>query len=619
MRDPDEFDAFYRDAGERLLLQTYALTGDLTAARSAVRDSFIVAWHHWRKISRLDDPESFVRPHAWRHAQRRHTARLWHRDKNISPEVRATLDALATLTVVQRKALLLTQLAAVSMPEMAREIGLPLEEAEKQLRLGVAQFALACDVTAPEIPLVLDPLGHVVSAVRFPRAPIVRRAGAARRRTHTTVGVVATVAAFLLSGSLITDATGVRPSLDLERAVTTEAPQGGTITAGPEVVALPDETLLTAAQVTAGARSRTWTVRRTGDNSEGSGMLTPCQQERYADPRGTAALVRTFAAATAKDRPKATVLQLTEASASAKAARRAYRSTLEWYGACDLERVQLLSTQAIDGVGDQAAVIALRDWNDPVETTTVAFARTGQFITTTMSVVRSDDAPDVTGATTLLGSAVTGLCALPEAGACAGRARLRDVPPRPVGNKPAMLSELDLPPVTGVAKPWIGTKPKRVTSNVAATRCDDATFRGTFDGAPFGTNLTRTFLIPEADLPPQFGLTETVGSLPVRRAVALVERVRSGLAACPDKDLGTDVVRVAHRDADDTDISVWQLTTEISDEASVTYFMAIMRDGTSLAQLGFVPSAKADMAEGAFVDLAYRALDRLSRLPRPRG
>ena len=80
MTDPDEFDAFYKDARGRLLLQTYALTGDVKAARSAVRDSFVVAWHHWRKVSRLPDPEGYVRPYAWTHAQRRHPARIWHRD-----------------------------------------------------------------------------------------------------------------------------------------------------------------------------------------------------------------------------------------------------------------------------------------------------------------------------------------------------------------------------------------------------------------------------------------------------------------------------------------------------------------------------------------------------------
>lgn len=616
MRDPDEFDAFYRDAGERLLLQTYALTGDLTAARGAVRDSFIVAWHHWRKVSRLDDPESSVRPHAWRHAQRRHTARMAFRDKSTDPEVRATLDALAKLSVTQRKALLLTQLAAVSMPEMAREVGLPLEDAERELQTGASQFALAREISASDIPLQFEPLAQVVAEVRFPRAPIVRRAGAARRRTHTTVGVVGAVAAFLLTGSLITDATGVRPSLDFEQAITTAEPTRTTDPA-PEIV-LTDETLLSAEQVSATMPGRDWTVRRTGDSSEGSGRLTVCQQERYADPRGTAALVRTFGATPRKNQPKATVLQLTEESASPRAARKSYRTAMTWYAACAAERVQLLSTRQVEGVGDQATLVVLRAWDDPVETLTVGIARTGQFVTTAMSVVRNTQRPDAQGAARLLADAVAGLCTLPDAGACATRPTLTAVPPQPTGKTPAMLAELDLPPVTGIDKPWIGTTPERAAANPAATRCDGAVFQGKFEGKAFSNNLTRTFVIPKAGLPARFGLTETVGSLPRKRAVAFVEQIRSRLAACPEKDLGTDVIRVAHREGKNVDVSVWRLTTEISDNDSVSYSMAVLRSGTSVAQIGFVPSEDARLARGAFTDLVLRALDRLDRLPRPK-
>src|SRR6478735_3073905 len=60
MRDPDEFDQFYKDVRTRLLLLTYCLTGDLPSSRAAVRDSFVVAWHHWRKVSRVEDPEAWV-------------------------------------------------------------------------------------------------------------------------------------------------------------------------------------------------------------------------------------------------------------------------------------------------------------------------------------------------------------------------------------------------------------------------------------------------------------------------------------------------------------------------------------------------------------------------------
>jgi DNA-directed RNA polymerase specialized sigma24 family protein len=97
MSDPELFDAFYAQTRDRLLVLAFALTGDLPASRGAVRDSFIAAWHHWGKVKRLPDPEAWVRPHVWSHAQRRHTARIWHRDRKLDPGLRATLDALAKL------------------------------------------------------------------------------------------------------------------------------------------------------------------------------------------------------------------------------------------------------------------------------------------------------------------------------------------------------------------------------------------------------------------------------------------------------------------------------------------------------------------------------------------
>ena len=75
-RSPEGFEAFYKDVRGRLLLQSYALTGDLLAAQRAVRDAMVVAWHHWRKVSRLEEPEDYVRPLAWTRAQRRSTRPL---------------------------------------------------------------------------------------------------------------------------------------------------------------------------------------------------------------------------------------------------------------------------------------------------------------------------------------------------------------------------------------------------------------------------------------------------------------------------------------------------------------------------------------------------------------
>ena len=172
------------------------------------------------------------------------------------------------------------------------------------------------------------------------------------------------------------------------------------------------------------------------------------------------------------------------------------------------------------------------------------------------------------------------------------------------------MTERRLPPVTGVERPWIGTEARVALTNLAASRCDATRF----DVKGMRRNMTRSFVIPEAKLSDLFGLTETVGQLPSKRARSFVGDVRTRLRSCDDRELGTDVVRVADVSTKKQDLTVWHVTTEISDNETVTYLMGIVRDGGSVAQVGFVPDGKVQMAPGAFVSLVHRALDRLPAL-----
>src|SRR4051812_9230593 len=150
-RSPEGFETFYKDVRGRLLLQTFALTGDLHAAQRAVRDALVVAWHHWRKVSRLDQPEDYVRPLAWTRAQRRSSARWWARQKDLEPDTRATLDALGKLTTTQRRVLLLTHLTALPIDHMAREAGVTRATAERELQTASAQFSVHREVPSTAV------------------------------------------------------------------------------------------------------------------------------------------------------------------------------------------------------------------------------------------------------------------------------------------------------------------------------------------------------------------------------------------------------------------------------------------------------------------------------------
>ncbi|RYP82763.1 hypothetical protein EKO23_20960 [Nocardioides guangzhouensis] len=601
---PDEFDAFYKAARGRLLVQTYALTGDLPASRSAVRDAFVAAWHHWRKVSRHPDPESWVRPHAWAHAQRRHTARIWHRDKTLDPESRATLDALAKLNLTQRKVLLLTQLSASSMQDIGREVGLTLEAAERELQTATSRFAQLRDVSSTSVRNHLQALTARVDDARFPRPTIIRRAGATRRRAHTGAGVAAAVAAMLLGGALVHESGGVAPALH-------GAPATGSNAFEPaSSPTLRVDDLLSPEQVGRLASSRSVKEERTDDNTDGDGINTICQQDRFADPDGRGALVRTY---DISGKPAMSAVQTAELSDTDYAAHKAFVRTVGWYTGCRDDRVQLLSTHALSGTADEGRMLVLRDWDSPVTTYTVGIARTGSIVTQAVREVRSAEEPSMGSMLELMGSAVWSICDHPAAGTCSTRPKARPVPPPPAEDARGLLQVVDLPPAQGVSKPWVATDPRVPRVNTAATRCD----RAKFLDPKISYATTRSFLVPQARLPRQFGLTETLGRFSSPTAAqGFFADIRGRMNSCDDKDLTTRVARVYGRHTASGDLSIWSASVEVSDKQEVTYLMALGRQGDVVIQLGFVPVPGHALGRGDFTALAQRAVERISNLPK---
>src|SRR6201999_743024 len=162
------------------------------------------------------------------HAQRRHTARIWHRDRRLDADLRATLDALAKLPTLQRRALLVTQLSSASRQDMAREVGLPLDEAESRLQTATSQFALQRGVPSTTVRTVLEQLADHCRGQSWPRATIIRRAGTSRRRAHTLAGATLALVALVGSGLLVADTHGVHPTLAAAGDRLTTVPAGGT-------------------------------------------------------------------------------------------------------------------------------------------------------------------------------------------------------------------------------------------------------------------------------------------------------------------------------------------------------------------------------------------------------
>lgn len=609
MSQPDDFDALYKDVRDRLLVEAYALTGDRDVSRSAVRDAMTVAWHHWHTVQRLDDKAGWLRPHVWRRARNRHTARPWHKERDLPESAAATLEALDHLSLNERKALVLTYLSPVPLGEMSREIGLPLSATQTLCVKAVETFTDKRGCATEEVGPLLEELRPVTAGSRWPRSTIVRRAGTTRRRSYALAGIFATVALVFSSGTLVAQGTEAEAALSDQgfdrRPLKVET--------APPLPELDEAALLDKSQVQRVDRSLDWTAGQTHDNTSGDGLVLPCQQASFADPDGLGAYVRSFEGTPRKGKDRkvrATAVEMVELSRTVEEAERAYDTALGWFTACNAARTQLLRVSKVPSVGDEATLVTLRTWGGSTRTIQVGVARTGQVITTTVS-----DVPGLKRGTapvaTMIGAAVNGLCGTPGAGACASGATPKPAVAPVAGQVPGMLSEFDLPPIAKARGRWAGTTPAKDAQNRAATHCD----RTKFSSKKFSNNLSRTFVFPDDKKERAFGVTESVGtSKNAKQARAFVKQVREQLADCADPPAGPKVSRLLDKRGKKSEITAWYVAVPLSDDKSLEYQMAIVRHENFVAQVGVTTDGRLNMKRSDFLALAQRAKERLPRL-----
>jgi RNA polymerase sigma-70 factor (ECF subfamily) len=147
--DLDElYDASYR----RLVVQIYAICGDLAEAEDAVQDAFVTALRKQSRLARVNNPEAWVRAvalnrvrHGWRHASvvRRYQAKVPgpQRPVEVGPEHVAIVTALAEVDADQREAVVLHYLADLPVADNACQLAVP--EGTVKSRLSRARDRLA--------------------------------------------------------------------------------------------------------------------------------------------------------------------------------------------------------------------------------------------------------------------------------------------------------------------------------------------------------------------------------------------------------------------------------------------------------------------------------------------
>ena len=593
MTASSDFDALYAATWRPLLLQTFALCGDLGTAREAVAHAFVDAWHHWSRISRRD-PEPHVRATAFARAQWRSRARAFQRAPQVSKPERVALRRLHEVPVQARKAVIMACFTDLPMVVIGEQIGETEAQAEKLLGAGLAQLRTTLNLPDDQVMVRLRELETTVRAAAQPVPEDLRASGDRRRRLFLAAGCVAAVALTLVAGALVL----VKPTTQ-----ETLPPH-----LGP---AVQRSMLLGAHGLGPLGNPVRWRVGKTSDNTAGSGINSFCQGSRSADPRGLRTYVRSYRFAGSPTRRASQTIEL---SRTAGQARDGYAKAVQWFDGCRQARVQLLSSYGVKRLGDEGAILKFRATGEDLRSYAVAVARTGRITTWTAVTTMGARNADTDRLLASITGAVKRVCSSRAAGRCPRSPVVTRNAPPPTGEQEGMLAAADLPPVGTIAKPWVGTKAAPAGKNPAATTCDRADFVAAGSRRP----LSRTFLIPGAGTPDRFGLSETSGRFATtRQAKEFVQQVRRRMDACEDKDLGAKISnrRENANGAPGSAWTMWRLVSQINDNQKIAYWMGVARYGPHVAQVGFVPGDRSDVSTRAFRALVVRARDRLSELP----
>jgi RNA polymerase sigma-70 factor (ECF subfamily) len=134
--DTEGFEEFYLATVGRLLGQLFPVTGDLHEAEEVVQEAFARASTHWARLRDYDVPEAWVRRVAMNLAADRHRGRRLQRQARallragpppsvppVSVEALALANALGTLPIHHRQAIVLHYLVDLPVEEVAATLG----------------------------------------------------------------------------------------------------------------------------------------------------------------------------------------------------------------------------------------------------------------------------------------------------------------------------------------------------------------------------------------------------------------------------------------------------------------------------------------------------------------
>ena len=346
----ESFDSFYRATRRQLLHQAFALTGDLPAAQSAVRDAYVGAWQHWRKVSPARRPAGLgAAPRLAARPAPAHRPHLAPQQGHVRGAQGRPRRAVQAARGAAAACCCSSELAGLDLAHAARELGVTRDVAEQQPADRPATRARAsARHRRRRRARPVGRAGRPLDSAALPRGPIVRRAGRKRRQGHALVGAVAARPWSLWrpgpSPTSPTPAPPTRPAAGQARRRRPPRPTRPTTRRPRRTCSTGTRSAGSASASVDGRRHQQQHLRRRHQHG------VPAEPVRRP---GRVRRARAHAS-----RPAASLaaprVQTVEVSKSATQAEAAFRTTVGWYAGCRVGRLQVLNAYRVDNIGDEA-------------------------------------------------------------------------------------------------------------------------------------------------------------------------------------------------------------------------------------------------------------------------
>lgn len=341
-----------------------------------------------------------------------------------------------------------------------------------------------------------------------------------------------------------------------------------------------------------------WTVANTADGGTAPERAFVCQSQRFADPAGLRTWVRTLQNATAKQ----TAVQYVEVSNDAAAAGKAYSAIVGWLSQCATPQIRLAASYVTTGLGERGVIAVFgQPSGRSTKYKTIAVTMAGQatMVLEHNSVAGTPPKPEPLLATAT--AAIKRICA--QTGGCATAAPVAKPSLLPSTEPGGFMAPVDLPVLPSIDKPWVSASAK----TGAGTGCEKIDLKK----AKAAKAGTRTYVTPEAKVPTEFGLDDTVVKFAsAALANAFVVDIRKNIDGCEKNVSNADVKATGTVSTSLVRGKSWRASYDTGGGKTFTYRIGIAAAGNHAVYLLFPVLKGLDISDTAFNETLTRAAER---------